>query len=96
MLMNAVLYEYGPRLCLYQYDNKKWAKSHLNVFLRKPSKFRTKVENFCTHNLKNELVSYMVHLRVDRVDLSEPQAFKNVSLQMIIDQTFIFRRIYFK
>ena len=28
-------------------------------------------------------------------DLSEPQAFKNVSLQMMIDQTFIFRQIFF-
>ena len=37
--------------------------------------------------------------RVDRVggaaDLSEPQAFKNVSLQMMIDKTFIFRRIQY-
>ena len=29
-------------------------------------------------------------------NLSEPQAFKNVSLQMIIDQTFPFRRIFCK
>ena len=28
-------------------------------------------------------------------DLSEPQAFKNVSLQ-VIDKTFIFRRIFYK
>ena len=42
----------------------------------------------------------MVHLWVDRggaaLDLREPQAFKNVSLQMMIDQTYIFRRIFFK
>ena len=29
-------------------------------------------------------------------DLSEPQAFKNVSLQMMIDQTFTLRRIFLK
>ena len=29
------------------------------------------------------------------VDLREIQAFKNVSLQMMIDQTFIFHRIFF-
>ena len=29
-------------------------------------------------------------------DLSEPQAFKNVSLQMMIDKTFTFRRIFHK
>ena len=29
-------------------------------------------------------------------DLSEPQAFKNVSLQRMIDQTFIFRCIFKK
>ena len=32
MLMNVVLYEYGPRLCLYKYDSKKWAKPHIKVF----------------------------------------------------------------
>ena len=30
------------------------------------------------------------------LDLSEPQAFKNVSLQMIIDQTFNFCHIFFE
>ena len=39
----------------------------------------------------------MLHLWIDRVgavpDLSEPQAFENISLQMMIDQTFTFRRI---
>ena len=29
-------------------------------------------------------------------DLSEPQVFKNVSLQIMIDQTFTFRRTFFK
>ena len=29
-------------------------------------------------------------------DLSEPQAFKNVSLQMMTDKTFTFRRIFHK
>ena len=29
-------------------------------------------------------------------DLSEPQAFKNVSLQMMIDKTYTFRRIFHK
>ena len=29
-------------------------------------------------------------------DLSDPQAFKNVSLQMMIDKTFTFRRIFHK
>ena len=29
-------------------------------------------------------------------DLSESQAFKNVSLQRMIDQTFTFRRLFFK
>ena len=29
-------------------------------------------------------------------DLNEPQVFKNVSLQMMIDLTFTFRRIFFK
>ena len=29
-------------------------------------------------------------------DLSEPQAFKNVSLQMMIDKIFYFRRIFFE
>ena len=42
----------------------------------------------------------MVHLRVDmgggRTDLTEPQAFKNVSLQMMTDMTFTFRRIFHK
>ena len=28
-------------------------------------------------------------------DLREPQALKNVSLEMMIDQTYIFRRIFF-
>ena len=28
-------------------------------------------------------------------DLSKPQAFKNVPLQMMIDQAFTFRRIFF-
>ena len=41
----------------------------------------------------------MVHLRVERMgaspDLWEPQAFKNASLQMMIDQTLIFRGIFF-
>ena len=29
-------------------------------------------------------------------DLNEPQAFKNVSMQMMIDQTFTFCRIFYK
>ena len=37
MLVNAVLYKYGP---------KKWAKPHSKVFLRKSLSFRTKIENF--------------------------------------------------
>ena len=37
MLENAVLYEYCP---------PKWAKSHLDVFLRKALNFWTKIENF--------------------------------------------------
>ena len=41
----------------------------------------------------------MVHLWVGRVgaapDLSEPQDFKNVSLQMMINQTVVFRRLFF-
>ena len=31
MLVNAVLYEYGPRFCLYEYGPPKW--SYLKVFL---------------------------------------------------------------
>ena len=37
VLVNAVLYEYGP---------KKLAKPNLKVFLRKSLNFRTKIENF--------------------------------------------------
>ena len=33
MLVNAVLYEYGPRFCLYEYGPSKWLKSNLKVFL---------------------------------------------------------------
>ena len=50
MLMNAILYQYGPRLCLFEYDPsiapEKWAKPYLKVVLRKPLNFRTKEENF--------------------------------------------------
>ena len=35
MLVKVVLYEYVP---------KKWAKPYLQVFLRKPLNFRTKIE----------------------------------------------------
>ena len=42
----------------------------------------------------------MVHLEVGRgggcLDLSEPQAFKSVSLQMIIDKTFTFYLIFYQ
>ena len=48
MLMNAVLYEYGPRFCVYEYcmTLENGQKHHLLAFLRKPSNFRTKIENF--------------------------------------------------
>ena len=43
MLVNAVLYEYGPRFCVYDYTYclQKWVelKPHLKVFLRKSFKF---------------------------------------------------------
>ena len=42
MLVNAVLYEYGPRIRIYEYDPKKWAKPHLKVFLKKSLNFRLK------------------------------------------------------
>ena len=42
----------------------------------------------------------MVHLRVDRgggyPDLSEPQAFKNVFLQIIVYQTFTYCQVFYK
>ena len=55
---------------------------------------KTKQRILKTLYLKNELVSYMVYLWVARVGaapgLSEPQALKNVSLQMMIDQALTF------
>ena len=55
---------------------------------------------FETYNLKNEFVSYMFIFELIGVgaipDLSEPQTFKNVFLQMMIDKTFTFRHIFHK
>ena len=47
VLMNAVLYEYGPRFCLYKYGEsmaQKIGKAPFIVFLRKSLTLRTKIE----------------------------------------------------
>ena len=53
-----------------------------------------------TYYFKNELVGYVVHFELIEVgaapDLSEPQAFQNVSLQLMIDQRLSFCRIFYK
>ena len=50
MLVNAVLYEYGPRFCFTsRVWHQKSAKPHLKVFLRKSLNFRTKIEVYIEH-----------------------------------------------
>ena len=55
VLMNAVLHEYGPRFCLYEYGPQKWAIPHSKEFLRKSLNFRPKVENFEHLELKKRV-----------------------------------------
>ena len=80
LLVNAVSYEYGP---------KNWVKPHLKVF-EKIFKFRNKIGNFWTLIIWTLIILKMRGGSCQ--DLSEPQAFKTVSLQVMIDQTFTFRR----
>ena len=84
MVTDFFLYEYGPspiEKSIFKEVFKfwDWSREFLN-----------------TYNFENELVSYMVHLWVDRVGAAlDLQPLKNVSLQIIIDQTLTFRRIFF-
>ena len=54
-----------------------------------------------SYNLKNKLISYGTWFIFELIgvgktpDLSETQAFKNVCLQMVTDETFTFLRIFF-
>ena len=73
---------------------RKMGKALLKNILEKMIKFLENIENFWTLEVKKiELVCYMVYLWVDRVgaaqDPNESQAFKNVSLQMMVYRTFV-------
>ena len=86
---------------LCEYATSKLSKPYLKVFLRKSLNFRTKVEIFWTFIIfKMSWLATRIIFELTGVgaapDLSKPQAFKNVSLQLIIDQTFTFRRIFFE
>ena len=101
VLVNAVLYKHPTRFCLYEYSPKKLAILRLKVFLRKSLNFRTKLENFWTLIfLKMSWLAAWFIFELIGVwvapALSEPQAFKNISKQMMIDQTLIFCHIFSK
>ena len=81
-------------------DFENWAKPYLKIFLRKSLNFRTKKRIFEHITLKESWLATWFIFELIGVwaspDVSELQAFKNVSLQMVIDKTFTFCRTFHK
>ena len=80
---------------------KKWQKPDLKIFLRKSLNFSSKTENFLTLIIlkMSWLATWFIFELIgvgNASNLSEPRAFKNVSLQVMIDKTLPFRRIFHK
>ena len=94
MLVKAVLFEYDPSSCLHKFGPPKWTKPHLKVFLENLKILGQKWRILNTYNFKISWLGTWFMFELIRVgavpDLDEPQALKNISLHIMIDQAFTF------